>query len=149
MKANIRKASLQDLPAVHHLVRELAIYEKEEAAFTAALSVYEENFKQGVFDVIVAEMEGKVIGICIYYLTFSTWKGRMLYLEDFVVEEAYRRYGVGQLLFDVLLEEAKNLNCQLAKWQVLDWNEPAINFYKKNKAIIETNWWTAKIFLED
>ncbi len=147
MKTNIRKATAADLPAVHNLVRELAIYEEAEAAFTAPLSVYEDNFKQGVFDAIVAEVEGKVIGMCLYYLTFSTWKGRMLYLEDFVVEEAYRRYGVGQLLFDKLLTEAKRMDCRLAKWQVLDWNEPAINFYKKNDAIIETEWWNAKIFL--
>lgn len=149
MKTSIRKATPQDLPAIHDLVRELAVYENEEAAFTAPLSVYEENFEQDVFDVIVAEMEGKVVGMCLYYLTFSTWKGRMLYLEDFVVQEAYRRYGLGQQLFDALLIEAKNLDCRLAKWQVLDWNEPAVNFYKKNNAIIETNWWNAKIFLED
>lgn len=147
MKTIIRKATAQDLATIHDLVRELAVYEEEEAAFTAPLSVYEENFKENVFDAIVAEIDGKVVGMCLYYLTFSTWKGRMLYLEDFVVKEAYRKHGIGQQLFDALLEEAKALDCRLAKWQVLDWNEPAVNFYKKNNAIIEKNWWNAKVFL--
>ena len=83
-----------------------------------------------------------------YYLTYSTWKGRMLYLEDFVVLPDYRRFGIGQLLFDALLEVARNKRCKLVKWQVLDWNQPALNFYRKYDAIIEKEWWNGKIFLD-
>lgn len=147
MQTIIRKASSEDLADIYELVRDLAIYEKAEAAFVAPLEVYKENFEKDVFDAIVAEVNGKVVGMCLYYLTFSTWKGRMLYLEDFVVKEEYRRTGIGQLLFDEFIQEAKRLDCQLTKWQVLDWNTPAVKFYEKNKATIEKEWWNAKIFL--
>ena len=86
-------------------------------------------------------MDGKIVGIIIYYMTYSTWKGKMLYLEDFVVNQQYRKLGIGQHLFDAFLKEAKDKGARLVKWQVLDWNEPALAFYKKNKAIIEKNWW--------
>jgi GNAT superfamily N-acetyltransferase len=145
----IRQGNADDLPAVHDLVRELAIYEKEEAAFTASLADYQSNFAANVFEYIVAEVKGEVVGMCLYYLTWSTWKGRMLYLEDFVVRASFRRSGLGQHLFEALLERARVLDCKLAKWQVLDWNEPAIRFYEKNDAIIERNWWTVKVFLEE
>ena len=145
----IRTGIPADLPAVHQLVRELAIYEKEEAAFTASLEDYEQDFADGVFECLVAEVEGQVVGMALYYLTYSTWKGRMLYLEDFVVGEAHRGKGIGQLLFDAYLAKAKDLRCRIVKWQVLDWNEPAIRFYQKNGAIIETNWYNAKLFMKD
>lgn len=148
MQIEIRKARKTDLVAIHNLVRELAIYEDAEAEFTASLSVYEESFESGLIDAIVAEVEGEVVGMCLFYLTFSTWRGRMLYLDDFVVKESHRQAGIGQLLYDELLEEAKRLDCFLAKWQVLDWNKPAINFYEKNKAIIEKEWWNVKVFLK-
>ena len=80
-------------------------------------------------------------------MVYSTWKGKMVYLEDFVVNEQYRRYGIGQLLYDRLLVESKNMKARLVKWQVLDWNEPAINFYKKNNVIIETEWYNVKKFI--
>ena len=80
---------------------------------------------------------------------FSTWRGRMLYLEDFVVTESYRKYGVGQKLYDTFLEVARQKDCFLTKWQVLDWNTPAVNFYEKNKATIEKEWWNAKVFLKE
>jgi GNAT superfamily N-acetyltransferase len=81
-------------------------------------------------------------------MTYSTWKGRMLYLEDFVVKERSRRQGIGQLLFDAFLAEAKARGCRLAKWQVLDWNTPAVNFYEKQSAIIEQEWWNGKILFQ-
>lgn len=148
MQISIRKATPADIPAIHSLVRELAIYEKAEEAFVATLAEYECDFAENVYDALVAEAEGKVVGMALYYLAYSTWKGRMLYLEDFVVFEEYRRYGIGQLLFDAFLEVAKQGNCRLVKWQVLDWNEPALRFYEKNEAIIEKEWWNGKIFLQ-
>lgn len=145
---HIRRGNAADLAAVHDLVRELAIYEKAEDALTATVEDYERDFAAGVFECIVAEDKGKIIGMCLYYLTYSTWKGRMLYLEDFVVNNAYRRTGLGQRLFDALQIRAVELECRLMKWQVLDWNEPAVRFYEKNHAIIEKEWWNGKIFLK-
>lgn len=143
----IRKAIYDDLPIVHDLVRELAIYEKAEEAFTASLTDYQNDWNEGVFEVLVAEEEEEIQGMVLYYLTYSTWKGKMMYLEDFVVRKEARQHGIGQLLFDAFLEEAKREDCRLVKWQVLDWNEPALRFYRKNDAIIEKEWWNGKLFL--
>jgi len=147
MAYTIRKATNNDLSGILNLVKELATYEKEPEAVTATLKDYEDNFKN-IFEAHVAELDGKIIGTTIYYMTWSTWKGRMLYLEDFVVTEKHRRHGVGQLLFDAFMEEAKNQNVRLVKWQVLDWNEPAVNFYEKNQTIIEKDWWNVKRFVD-
>ncbi|HKK79412.1 MAG TPA: GNAT family N-acetyltransferase [Phaeodactylibacter sp.] len=141
----VRKGRREDLPAVHALVRELAVYEQAEHEFTATLEDYYADFEAGIFQTIVAERSGEVIGMALYYMTYSTWKGRMLYLEDFVVREADRRKGVGQLIFDAFLAEAKAQGCRLTKWQVLDWNTPAVQFYEKQSAAIEKEWWNGKI----
>jgi len=148
MEITLRKATKDDIPAIHELVRELAIYEKAEHEFTASLDDYYQDFAADIFDAHVAEAKGEVVGMALYYMTYSTWKGRMFYLEDFVVKKAYRRYGIGQQLFDAFVAEAKRQKCRMAKWQVLDWNEPAVNFYKKNNAVIEDNWWNGKLFFE-
>lgn len=145
MVTSIRKGNFDDLVHVHDLVRELAIYEKAEHEFIATLEDYQNDFRAGVFEVLLAETEGIVIGMCLYYLSYSTWKGKMLYLEDFVVKQSYRQEGVGQQLFDALIQEAKQKRCRLIKWQVLDWNEAAIKFYEKNNAVIEQEWWNGKI----
>lgn len=147
MDIRIRIAQKEDIPAIHQLVRELAIYEKEEAAFTATLEDYYQDFADHVFEAQVAIADNQVVGMILYYMTYSTWKGKMLYLEDFVVQEAFRGKGIGQKLFDAYLDTARAKGCRLTKWQVLDWNQPAIDFYEKNKAIIEKEWWNAKIFL--
>ena len=89
----IRKAEDKDLPFIHDLVRELAIFEKEEKEFTATLSMYENDFKENVFQSIVADLDGEIVGMVLYYLTYSTWKGKMMYLEDFVVKEKNRGKG--------------------------------------------------------
>ncbi len=157
MNINIRLATRQDLVAMHALVRELAIFEREPEAHTATVADYERDYDAGIFEAHVAEdldatelTEGgatraKIVGMVWYHFAYSTWRGRMMYLEDFVVTETYRRYGLGQLLFEKFLEVAKAKECRLVKWQVLDWNEPAIKFYEKMGAIIETTWWNGKI----
>lgn len=147
MKPIIRKAKVNDLEAIYKLVKELAIYENEPDAVTAALEDYKNDFNEGIFQSLVAELDGIIVGIVIYYMAYSTWKGKMLYLEDFVVNQKYRKIGIGQYLFDALLKEGQVKGARLVKWQVLDWNEPAIAFYKKNKAVIEKNWWSGKVFL--
>lgn len=143
----IRKIKVSEMQKAYELVRELAIYEKAAESFTIGLEEYNKQFEDKLFDVLVAEHNSAIIGMALYYPTFSTWKGKMMYLEDFVVQEAFRKSGVGQLLFDAFIQEAKTEDCKLVKWQVLDWNEPAINFYKKNNATIEDEWLSCKIFL--
>ncbi len=141
----IRKAIASDLPAIYNLVYELAVYEKEPHALTATLADYEQNFQNGIFEAHVVQLGDIIIGMGLYYLTYSTWKGRMLYLEDFIITEHHRRRGYGQLLFEAIVQEARKKAAVLLKWQVLDWNIPAIKFYKKNRAIIEKDWWNGKI----
>lgn len=146
---NVRLAKKEDLKAVHKLVRELAVYENAENELTATTDYYEKEWDKGTFQSLVAEKNGEILGTCIYYITFSTWKGRMMYLEDFVVKDGQRHQGIGQKMFDFFLAEAKRQECILAKWEVLDWNDPAIAFYEKNNSIIEKNWWDCKVFLNE
>ena len=148
MKINTRKGTAKDLAAIYQLVYELAVYEKEPDALTASLEDYHRDFAAGYFETEVAEADGQVVGMVLYYDTYSTWKGRMMYLEDFVVAEKMRGQGVGQLLFDRFLDIAQERAARMVKWQVLDWNTPAIRFYEKNKAIIEKGWWNGKIFFQ-
>ena len=148
-KVTIRPATEADIPTIHALVYELAVYEKEPEAVFTTPEEYLEDFRNGLFESHVAEMDGKVVGMTLFFMMYSSWKGKMLYLDDFVVNEQYRRYGVGQKLYDDFVDEGRRRGCRLVKWQVLDWNEPAINFYKKNDAIIETGWWNVKKFLFD
>lgn len=134
-----------DLESIRGLVVELAIFEKEPNAVSATMEDYISAFKTGLISIIVAEIENEIVGMTLFYDTFSTWKGKMLYLEDFVVKEAYRSQGIGDLLFDATLVEAKNRGCALMKWQVLDWNEGAIKFYLRKGSTIEQEWWNGKI----
>ena len=142
----IRKANRSDLPDIIQLVRELAVYEKAPEEVWVTLEDYEDGF-ESVFDALVAEWNGRIVGIALYYLTFSTWKGKMLHLEDFIVTESHRGKGIGKQLFDEVISQAQRLNTKLMRWQVLDWNKDAIRFYEKNNAIIEQEWWNGKIFL--
>ena len=143
----IRPAALDDMPTVHQLVEELAIYEHGENEFWLRSSDYTSYFAQGLFECDVAVYQGQVIGMMIYYPTFSTWKGPMLRLEDFIITEKFRRQGVGRLLLDHFIDLARTRNMALVIWEVLDWNTPAINFYKKYNTIFDTDWWNVKIIL--
>ncbi len=142
---HIRKATPADMPAVHSLVRELAVYERAEPEFTASLEDYERDFEAGIFKVLLAEEANRVLAMALYHFAYSTWKGRMMYLEDFVVTESRRGEGIGRVLFDAFLLEAWHQGCRLVKWQVLDWNEPALNFYRKYDVMIEKEWWNGKL----
>ena len=145
MKTILRKATKQDLQGTLDLVNELALYEKAPQEVTVTLADYETDFDNNVFDILIAEQENQIVGIAFYYMAYSTWKGKMLYLEDFVVKEELRGHGIGKILFKAYLEEAKKLNVSLAKWQVLDWNSPAIDFYKKFDAEISKDWLNGKL----
>ena len=133
MSILIRKAVKEDCASMMELIHELAVYEKEPDAVTVAFDHFVESGfgANPVWFSYVAEADGKVKGFALCYIRYSTWKGQRLYLEDFLVSEKMRGKGIGKLLFDTLIEECKTKKYSGLVWQVLDWNEPAINFYKK------------------
>ena len=146
MEINIRRAQENDIPQIFNLVKELAEYEKAGDQVWTNVDIYYQDFNSGHFKSIVADQKDKILGTCIYYPAYSTWKGKMMYLEDFVILPEYRRMGIGQRLFDYFIEVSKADGCKLIKWEVLDWNEPAIKFYEKNNAKIKKNWWDGLIY---
>ncbi|MEJ8758421.1 GNAT family N-acetyltransferase [Pontibacter sp. H259] len=139
----IRKGTIEDLPQVYALIQELAEYEKAPNEVTNTLEDMRlDGFgERPIFEFFVAETakEG-IIGIALYYTAYSTWKGKMIFLEDLVVTKRLRRSGIGKQLFDAVAEEAKNVGAKRFKWQVLEWNEPAIAFYKKIGANLDGEW---------
>lgn len=147
MSVNIRAAHPQDLPQVYDLIKELALYENEPNEPTVSLEVFvrDGSGNQPKYRVIVAEEEHEIIGIALYYLGYSTWKGSMMYLDDLVVRSAHRNKGIGQLLFQELIEKAKEHQVNQLRWHVLDWNKPAISFYNKLNASLEAEWITCKL----
>lgn len=138
----IREARIADCPRLMELVRELAVYEREPEAVTASLQHFEESGfgEQSVWWAIVAETDGIIVGFALYYIRYSTWKGQRMYLEDLIVTDEYRGRGIGKKLLDELIEVAKAKGFSGMLWQVLDWNEPAINFYKKYNANFDPQW---------
>ena len=149
LDVKIRRGTSRDLAAVFALVEELAAYERAADEVAVGLADYERDFAAGHFDLLLAEerVGGAVLGMMLYYPACSTWKGRMLYLEDFVVAAAARRRGVGRALWAALISEARARECALVKWQVLDWNEPARTFYREAGAELEGGWENGKLFL--
>lgn len=144
---NIRIGKKQDLPTVLDLIKELAHYEKAPHEVEVTLSEMENwGFgKDKVFDFFVAEENGIVLGLALYYYKYSTWKGKCLFLEDLIVTEKQRGRGLGKLLFDEIVKLAKEQKVKRLEWQVLEWNEPAINFYKKYNAILDPEWMNGKL----
>ncbi len=142
MEVQIRAGKKEDLPRALELVKELALYEKapHEVINTVAL-MEEDGFGENpIFGFFVAETQNGIVGVSIYYWRYSTWKGKRLYLEDIVVTESERGNGYGKLLFDRTMQHAIDSNCSGMLWQVLDWNEPAINFYKKYNSRLDGEW---------
>ncbi len=143
----IRKGIKADLPQVLELIKELAIFEKalHEVDNTVEQMEIDGFGDSPTFDFFVAEKDAKIIGISIYYFRYSTWKGKRLYLEDLVVQESERGSGIGKLLFEKTIEQGKADKCTGMMWQVLDWNQPAIDFYKKYNARFEDEWLNCSI----
>lgn len=138
---NIRSATRADMKAVHGLITELAVYEKEpEAVIISTEDLECHGFEENRFDCFVAEEEGKVIGMALFYERYSTWKGPTVHLEDLYVQPAHRGKGIGRSLFDEVVREAKNRRAGRMEWTVLEWNEPAINFYKTYDASLDPEW---------
>ncbi|WP_126247689.1 GNAT family N-acetyltransferase [Chitinophaga rhizosphaerae] len=145
----IRNAERKDCARMMELVRELALYEKAPEQVTVTLEHFEESGfgPNPVWWAFVAEEDGIVAGMALYYIRYSTWKGTRMWLEDIVVSESYRGKGLGKLLFDRLLEEARAKGFSGMMWQVLEWNGPAINFYKKYNAKFDPEWLNVSIDL--
>lgn len=138
----IRKGKKEDLPRVLELVKELALFEKAPHEVTNTLELMEHDGfgPDPIYGFFVAENEAGIVGLSLYYWRYSTWKGRRLYLEDIIVTESQRGKGIGKLLFDRTMQHALDENCTGMMWQVLDWNEPAINFYKKYGSKLDGEW---------
>jgi GNAT superfamily N-acetyltransferase len=149
MSITIRRAVKEDCPRLMELVTELAIYEKAPNDVTVTLDHFiESGFgKNPVWWAFVAEEDGLIHGFALYYIRYSTWKGQAMYLEDIIVTESMRGKKIGKLLFDRLIEEAKEKNFTRIIWQVLEWNEPAINFYKKYNADFDGEWVNCSIYV--
>ena len=145
MEVSIRKGKPTDVEAAYDLVYQLAVFEKEPESLIATRDMYHAAFQNGDFDFFIAEYDEKIVGMALFYQAFSTWRGKMLHLEDFIVLPEYRNKGIGQALFDRFVHTARALDCKMVKWEVLDWNDGAIRFYKRNNATIETRWWNGKI----
>lgn len=145
----IRHAVKEDCSRLLELVHELAVYERAAEAVTVSLEHFTESgFGQNpVWWALVAEEDGIVQGFALYYVRFSTWKGQRMYLEDLLVTEAMRGRGMGKLLFDALIEEARAKKFHGITWQALEWNEPALNFYRKYYAAIDPEWVNCSIDL--
>lgn len=147
----IRKAVREDCGPMLELIKELADYEKALHEVTLTLELFiEDGFgRSPVWGAFVAEFEGEIVGISLYYDRFSTWKGRRLYLEDLVVTERLRGKQIGKNLFEATLEYGQSNKYSGMVFQVLNWNEPAINFYKKYNPKFDNEWFNVSIEFKD
>jgi len=148
MEVNYRFAIKEDMKGVLDLIIELAIYEKEEnAVINTAEQLKHDGFKEKLFKVIVAEYKQKIIGIALYFPRYSTWKGKCIHLDDIIVTKKHRGKGIGKKLMNLIVEDAKRFGAKLIIWEVLDWNNAAINFYKKIGANFDNQWNQCKLYL--
>ncbi len=144
---NIRKGNPEDMEAVLSLIKELAVFENESnAVVITAEDLVRDGFGSApLFHVFVAEVESKIVGIALYYYRYSTWKGKTIHLEDLVVKENMRGSGVGFALYSEIIKQGKKDKVRRIEWNVLDWNTPAINFYKNSGAKILDDWKVAQM----
>jgi GNAT superfamily N-acetyltransferase len=138
----IRKTKKEDMNAVLELIQELAIFEKEpEAVVVTVDDLVRDGFQENpLFHCFVAELENEIVGMALYYYRYSTWKGKTIHLEDLIVKEKMRGSGLGFALYSKIIEQGKIDKVKRIEWNVLDWNEPAIEFYKKSGAKILNDW---------
>ncbi|SFC10699.1 Acetyltransferase (GNAT) family protein [Parapedobacter composti] len=147
MNITIRKAVAADCPQMLQLIKELALYEKAPEEVTVSMDEFvDAGFgSTPVWEAFVAELDGRIVGISLFYIRYSTWKGRRLYLEDIVVTASLRGQGIGKRLFDATLHLCKERQYSGLVWQVLEWNTPAIRFYEKYGATFDGAWLNASL----
>jgi GNAT superfamily N-acetyltransferase len=141
-KINIRRATKEDIGLVRDLVMELAIFEKAPEEVTSSLADYvQEGFSDNpLFTANLIYLNDELAGFSLWYYRFSTWKGRRFYLEDLYIKEVFRGKGLGRKLINEAIEEAKRMKCTGMMWQVLDWNQPAIDFYNTLGVKMDAGW---------
>ena len=147
MKITIREGIKEDLPAVLRLIKELADFENARDQVTITLEDLEKDGFEGSpwYWFLVAEKDNEIVGLSFYWIRYSTWKGKFLFLEDFIIKDKYRRRGIGSKLFEATIKICQKLELNGMIWQVLDWNTPAIDFYKKYNADISKDWLNGKL----
>lgn len=143
MNINIRKANTQDFPAILELIKELALFEKSPEKVTNSIELMQQE--QDLFQCYVAEYksessETEIVGMALYFFAYYTWVGKSLYLDDLYVKEKFRRQDIGSRLLEKIFSIAKEKNCHRVRWQVINWNKPAIAMYKKYGAVIDNEW---------
>jgi GNAT superfamily N-acetyltransferase len=147
MQITLRKAEVNDVHAIYQLIAELAEY--EQAAHEVTIDPQQlknDGFgSHPLFEVLLALHDEEIIGMAFWFYAYSTWKGKCIYLEDIVIKKAYRRKGIGTQLFEALINRAVEVGAQRLMWQVLDWNQPAIEFYKKYDASISNQWLNGRL----
>ncbi len=149
-QVKVRKGTRQDVPAVLDLIRELATYERQPDAVTLTMEELENDGfgPDPIYRLFVAESATGILGIALYYEKYSTWQGRCIFLEDIIVTASERGKGIGKRLFDKVIEVAGTVNAARLEWQVLDWNMPAIGFYRKYGAELDGEWLNGKLTRE-
>lgn len=150
MEISLRKAEKNDIPEILSLIRELAAFER--AADEVSISP-DELEKDGfgehpLFEVILAETNKGIAGMAFYFISYSTWKGKCIYLEDIIVKKQLRGKGIGAMLFEAVVRKARQIQARRMQWQVLEWNEEAIRFYKKYNACLDPEWINGKLTRE-
>jgi GNAT superfamily N-acetyltransferase len=145
----IRQAKPGDETEIFNLIYALAVYEKApEQVTNTPQQLASDLFEDKICSAIVAEEGNQIVGFSLYYISYSTWKGKCLYLEDFFVIPEMRKTGIGEQLFQKTVEIAKQMGVKRMDWQVLEWNEPALNFYRKQKAILDPEWINGRLFFD-
>ncbi len=143
----IRKGTKADMKAVLDLIRELAVFEKEPDAVVVTVADLErDGFGDNpLFYTFVAEVDGEIVGMALYYYRYSTWKGKTIHLEDLIVKEKMRGSGLGFALYSKIIEQGRIDKVRRIEWNVLDWNTPAIAFYEKAGAKVLEDWRVAQM----
>lgn len=145
----LRRARKGDEGGILALVKELAEYERApDSVINTVEQLGIDLFQDQICACFVAEKDNTIIGIALYYISYSTWRGRSMYLEDLYVQPKHRGEQLGYLLFELVREEAIRLNCKRMDWQVLDWNEPAIKFYEKLGAELDGEWLNGRLYFD-
>lgn len=147
MDFNIRKAQERDIPSILQLIQELATFEKEpDAVEISEETLYKYGFsEEAYFQCLVSEFRQEIVGMALFYPRFSTWKGKTIHLEDLIVTQKMRGKGMGRALLDEVVNTAKNQGLKRVEWVVLDWNTPAVEFYKNYGAKVLSHWDTVQL----